>query len=103
MDIRKYLVLSSMLGLLTTPLSLSKEIPSGKEIKGEIVEKGEQFVKVKVDHPPFCKGYRTFSVVKAIKIPPKGSKIKAHFEKNGTCDEESPVINKIEVLSDEKD
>lgn len=80
----------------------SAEIPSGREIKGEVIEKGKGIVTIRIDYPQFCKGIRTFSVAEGTPIPSKGLKIKASFEKKGTCDEESPVINKIEVVRDEE-
>ncbi len=88
--------------LITTAILAREPIPSGEFVIGEVLEKDKSSVKIEVKEPRYCEGTVTYLVKEGIEVPPKGTKIIAHFAKGYFCDDEQPVIERIEVFRDEK-
>jgi len=100
--IRKVLVLYSVILLLITTILAREPIPSGEFVIGKVLEKENSSVKIHVKEPKYCEGTVTYIVKKGLEVPPKGTIIKAYFVKGFLCDDEQPIINKIEVFRNEK-
>ena len=101
--LQRLLIISTLTLISFTSSMFSKDLPSGDYVKGKVLEKGKSFVLIKVSDPPFCTGIHKYLVREGIVIPPIGTIVRAQFAKGNYCDDEEPVIEKIEGVKDEKD
>jgi len=100
---RLFTAITGLLIFQTTALAIpSKDIPSGDYVIGTILKKSEPYITIKVTYPPFCSGDRIFRIKDEMPGFPVGVKVKAYFTEDSFCDDEDPVIKKIEVIKDEE-